>query len=94
MFYLVKKSSQLPGQEGGESWVRWLLVCIPSDGRLRVGEGQCQGPAGKALLAAAGSGQVPVLQCLLEAWISQKISGVDGNSVTRLCPGFGGCENF
>lgn len=72
-------------KEGGESWVRWLLVCIPEDGRLRVGEGQCQGPAaGKALLAAAGSGQVPVLQCLLEAWmsLSKDILPVEGNSLT------------
>lgn len=87
-------------KEGGESWVRWLLVCIPEDGRLRAGEGQCQGPAaGKALLAAAGSGQVSVLQCLLEAWmsLSKDISLAEGNSLTlRVCvrAGFGGCEDF
>eukprot|EP00434_Breviolum_minutum_P025844 symbB.v1.2.022847.t1/scaffold2045.1/size91218/8 len=70
-------------KEGGESWVRWLLVCIPEDGRLRAGEGQCQGPAaGKALLAAAGSGQVPVLQCLLEASADVKTS--DENDCTAL----------
>jgi len=68
-------------QAGGEPWVRWLLTAILRDGRLKVaenpgppgppgppgGKGSKGSAAGSALLAAAGSGQVHVLRCLLKA---------------------------
>ena len=59
-------------QAGAEPWVRWLLAAILGNGRLRVAEnpgspGGKGSAAGSALLAAAGSGQVHVLRCLLKA---------------------------
>ena len=61
--------------------MRWLLTAILRDGRLKVaenpgppgppgppgGKGSKGSAAGSALLAAAGSGQVHVLRCLLKA---------------------------
>eukprot|EP00435_Cladocopium_sp_Y103_P075222 s225_g55.t1 len=72
---------------GGEPWVRWLLTAILRDGRLRVAEnpgppGGKGSAAGSALLAAAGSGQVDVLRCLLKA--SADVRTTDENECTAL----------
>ncbi|CAL1147364.1 unnamed protein product [Cladocopium goreaui] len=81
---------------GGEPWVRWLLTAILRDGRLKVaenpgppgppgppgGKGSKGSAAGSALLAAAGSGQVHVLRCLLKA--SADVRTTDENECTAL----------